>query len=166
MGVAADARHAADPEVERLERSESRLLDERHNERPQTAVNVHTDLVPVCQVAECDNVIGVTIGEVDCRADKLEPYVSSRGHTDEGKRTHHDRVRIAATYKLVVSLSLTKYTSLHRSFDSLDVDLSCLRVYRDSVHLDAQICCTLVEGCMGSHRDNPARPSCQGRVPP
>ena len=71
MRVAADTRHAANAEVKRLERPQTCLLNERHNERPEAAIDVQSDIVTVCQVTECDDVVGVAVGEVYRRANDL-----------------------------------------------------------------------------------------------
>ena len=71
MRVAADARHTTDPEVEWLQRPQPRLLDERYDERPETAIDVEADVVAVCQVAEGDDVVGIAVGEVYCRPHEL-----------------------------------------------------------------------------------------------
>ena len=72
MCVAADARHAAHAEVEGREGPESRLLDERHDERAQAAVDMQADVVPVRKVAEGGNIVGIAVREVDRGADELD----------------------------------------------------------------------------------------------
>ena len=71
MRVAADARHTANAEVEWLEGTKPCFLDERHDERPKTAIDVQSNIVAVCHIAECDDIIGVAVGEAYRGAYKL-----------------------------------------------------------------------------------------------
>lgn len=74
--VAADARHARHAEVEGLHRPETGLLDERHDEAAQAAVDVQTNVILLSERAECGDVVLVAVGEVDGRADELVDEMS------------------------------------------------------------------------------------------
>lgn len=71
VGVTADRGDTVHSEVESLDR-EAVVLKERHDKAAQTAINVQPDVVLLCKLAQCDNVILATIREIDCRPYDLE----------------------------------------------------------------------------------------------
>jgi hypothetical protein len=70
VGIAADARHTLNTEVEGLDREPS-LLEERHDEAPEAAVDVQTNVLFLRKLAESDNVVLAPVREVHGGTDNL-----------------------------------------------------------------------------------------------
>ena len=70
MCVTADRSHALNSEIEWFY-LEARLLEERHDEAAQTAINMQAYLVPLCEFAKCYNIILASIRKIDCGPNKL-----------------------------------------------------------------------------------------------
>ena len=70
MCIAADTGDTLDSEVERPY-GEPGLLQERHDEAAQAAVDMQTDLVLVRELAKGNDIVLAAIREVDRRANKL-----------------------------------------------------------------------------------------------
>ena len=67
MGIAADTGDTLDSEVERPH-GEPGLLQERHDEAAQAAVDVQADAVPRRELAQRDDVVLAAVREVNCGA--------------------------------------------------------------------------------------------------
>ena len=70
VSVAAYASHALYPEVEGLD-GEPGLFKEWHDEASEAAIDVQADPVLGSELSECDDVVLVSIREVDCGANEL-----------------------------------------------------------------------------------------------
>jgi hypothetical protein len=61
--IAANARNTLHTEIEGLSR-EAGFLEERHDERAETAVHMQTDVTPLGELTKCRDVVLTSIGEV------------------------------------------------------------------------------------------------------
>jgi hypothetical protein len=84
MCIAADARHATNPEVERLELitpvlalRESGSFKKRENETPQATVDVEPDVMQGSKATQSGYVVLVAIREVDSGANDLDKIFSA-----------------------------------------------------------------------------------------
>jgi hypothetical protein len=71
VGIAADARDPINAEVKRRDWKPS-LLEEGHDEAAKATVDVQPDVALLRELAERDDVILASIGEVHCGADDLK----------------------------------------------------------------------------------------------
>ena len=71
MGIATDCCDAFHSKIERLRR-ETSLLQERHNEAPETAIHMEADVVSLGKLSKADNIILTAVWEVDGGARDLE----------------------------------------------------------------------------------------------
>ena len=79
MCIAADTGDTLDSEVERPY-GEPGLLQERHDEAAQAAVDVQADVVLGSKLAERDNIVLAPIGEVDGGANELQKLSAHCAH--------------------------------------------------------------------------------------
>ena len=86
VGITTDARHSTNTEIKRGQSvttvftvCKTSRFQEGDNERTKTTVHVETNIVSCCQCTERDDIVLITIWEVDCRTHQLreDKYVIS-----------------------------------------------------------------------------------------
>ena len=71
MGITTDCRDTFHSKIERLRR-ETSLLQERHNEAPETAIHMEADVVFLGEPSKANDIVLTAVWEVDGRARDLE----------------------------------------------------------------------------------------------